>query len=474
MKSLSVLILVFMVSPAQASLFQEFYSRYKKSDRLQAIKLQSPINMADIQLNEDKYDWTLQMSLNNGESDLASLYSFQSQETKTKSHALSLEKSSFRFGTISFTHSQTEYDLSKWSNSALTSFSNEIQYESKNTLSYTYEILNKTKNIDWKVIQTQKKSNQLEQSLSEQKDAYDIFNSYLTAKQGIILDRLYNEFENRALERVKLVTKRVRDGLSRSVDLNQSRLSLLQQKETIIKNSSSLREKLIIIEEVVGMKITPAQYQLVSWSYKPKEDFDYLFESKESQEVERLKWLQRLNTLQMEKLDESINDSLVFGVSYVRNSFNSDSAIANRDALENSENVEQIVSLTYTLPLGISKSNASTKKLQSIINKNKLDLNNTQGEITAQLRTLKENIVRFSRAIEVLDEKVKISDKIVKQNYNLYIKGKSSFEVMIRSEETLISAKIDQMNMYALYEQSLAKLAYLNGDINKFLTQYVD
>jgi hypothetical protein len=462
-----------MSSNAHA-LFGQVYKRYNTSDRLNGIKSQRAIDHAQSKINENKYDWSLQLSAANSVSGLAGLYATQSQETSTNSYSLGLSKSSFKFGTLGFTHTQTQYDLSEWSAATLTSFSDEIQFESKNTLTYSYEILNDSLGLEWDIFKTQDTASVIEQTLTEQKDHFNFFNSYVSAKQGIMLDRLYNEFENRALQRVTLVKRRVRDGLSRSVDLNQSRLALLQKKETIINNTSLLREKIVIIEEIIGISITPVDYKLVNWTYKPKENYTYLFEDKKYLELEKLKLMQRLSTLQVNQFKEGLSHSLNLNISYSKNSFNEDMSKSITEATGNSDTDERIISLTYSMPIGLSKISASKDKLLAVANKNKLDHKNLKGEIIVQTKVVKENLTRYTRAIEIISEKIEIADKIVEQNYKLYTRGKISFEEMLRAEESLINTKISQMNIYAAYEKSLGQLAYINGDIIKFLNQYVD
>jgi hypothetical protein len=462
-----------MSSNAHA-LFQQMYKRYNVSDRLNGIKSQINIDSAQNLINESKHDWALKFDLTNTESGLVSLNSLETEDTTANTYSLGLNKSSFKYGTIGLSHTQTQYDLSRWSAENLTKFSDETQYESKNTLTYSYEIINKSMMLDWNLIEAQGQSAKITQTLNEQNDHYQFFDSYVSAKQGIMLDKLYNEFENRALKRVALVKKRVKDGLSRNVDLNQSRLALLQRKETILNNTSVLREKVIIIEEIIGFKITPADYKRVNWSYKPKENYSYLFESKKYLELERLDLIQRLSSLQVKMFDESLSHSLRLNLSYSQNSIDEKMATPFLDSNGESNNDEKIISLSYSIPIGLSKISASKSKILAISNKDKLDKKNLEGELTVQTKVLKENLIRYTRTIEIIAEKIDIANNIVTQNQKLYARGKVSFEEMLRAEETLINTKITQMNIYGAYEKSLAKLAYINGDIVKFLNQYVD
>lgn len=472
MKFITFILFLFCNLEAHA-LFQEMLKRYNKSNRLNGIKSQDNVNKEQAIIENNKYGWALSFNASNSKSALDRLFAFQSLDTTTNTYGFQLEKTSFKYGVFRIIHSQVNYDLSKWGEENLTQFSDDQQYESRNTFEYSYEIFNKKLVLELDEINLNIESRDIEQDIKVQEDHFNFFSSYVFAKQGIMLDRLYNEFENRALERVALVKKRVRDGLSRNVSLNQARLSLLNQKETIIQNTNNLREKVIVIEEIIGFKIKPNDYERVNWTYKPKENFDYLFENKKYPELKRLQIAQRLASLKVDQIKETLNHSLSLNLSYTANSFNEERDQAFRDA-NSSENEERSISLVYSIPLGAERRGASKDLAKALEKKNKLDLINTSGEILVQTKSLKENVQRFTRLIEVIDEKVDIADKVVNQNSNLYRKGKVSFEEMLRAEENLISTKINKINIYAAYEQSLAKLAYINGDIIKFLNQYVD
>ena len=469
-----VFTLVSIYSLDSFALFQQIYTRYNKSDRLEGIKLQSPIDREDFKLNLSKYDWTLQYGGTYSSSSQESIYSFQGQETSSVTHNFDLRRPTFKYGTFAYSHNSTKYDLSKWSSTSLENVDNEIQFESKNTLSYSYELINKLQHLDYEVVHTQDLANKKNLDVKEQQDHYEFFNAYISAKLMIMLDRLYNDSENRAIKRINLVTNRVRDGLSRRVDLNQSKLALLDQKETIIRNTASLREKIVILEEIIGFEIKESDYHLVNWTYKDKQKYQFLYDEKSFPELERIELQQKLATLKVDQFDESLDHSLSLSLSYSKSSIEDDHSKAFSDSLSGNGKEAHVVALTYRVPISFDRRSASKNKLLAIKNKNELDLRNLKGDLIVQSKVLKENIDRYIRAINILDEKVNIAEKVVTQNTQLYNRGKISFEELLRSEDNLVATKISKMNMYALYEQSLGKLAFINGDIYEFLTQYVD
>ena len=91
-----------------------------------------------------------------------------------------------------------------------------------------------------------------------------------------------------------------------------------------------------------------------------------------------------------------------------------------------------------------------------------------------QVKILNENLLRLEDGIGLTQEKIDVALSSVIEHKKLYARGQVSFEELLRSEESLINAKINKINMLALYETSLSTLAYLNGHIINFLNIYTD
>lgn len=471
---LKILLLLLLFPYSSHAIFQKIYNGYKVSNRLKAILIDEEILAQDFKYGENKYDWKLELGGKYSDSSLQSIYSFQSQQTISESLSIGLTKNSYKYGAVSINHSETDYDLSNWASGSLGALTSDKVYESKNTISYSYEFLNRSKPLEWDLLVTENSHDKILTNLTIQKDYLDFFEAYNSAKLRIVLDGLYKDFGKRAKKRVKLVSKRVIDGLSRKYELNQSRLSLLSQEETIIRNKSILREKVIAIEDIIGINIPETEYKKLYWSYKPKSNFPFIFETGSYLELRRLEKLNEMTTLSITKLDEQINHSLSLSLSYSKNAVNENKIEAFSDSGGTGKNNEKIVSLMYSFPLGLSKKDSVKQKLLLQKNKSILSQKNLKGQLEVQVRVLKENLVRYEKAISILKKKVSIANNSVKEHQKLYIRGQVSFEEMLRAEETYINSKISQMNMYSLYDMSLAQLAYISGNIIKFLNMYTD
>ncbi len=474
MKSLVTLILLYSVS-AQASLFQKVYTGYQGSERLEEINMSSKFTELNYLIGQEQFDWKLGTNFQYQDSFLAALFSFQGQKTITEAFTVSLTKPSYKYGTFSISNRHTIYDLSNWTTTNLSSFNSDQLFESRNIISYEYEFLNRSQEIDWEIVHIQNLANNTEDNLKTQKDHYDFFSAYLTAKHKIELHKLYKEFEKRAQTRVNQISRRVRDGLSRKVDLDQARLSLFTQQETILTNKSDLRLAVATIEDIVGVQLPESQYVQVSWSFKPaKKKFSYLLDEAKFIELENLKAQNQLAEANVEKQNETAGSSLTLNLSYTKNAFEEESSDAFSESIGSSPRDEKVVSLNYVFPLGFSKRDAVKEKLILQKNKTTLNLKNRESTLKVQHRVLLENIDRYEEAISLAQRKVEVAQRVVAENKRLYLRGQITFEESLRAEETLINARLTKVNMLLAHETVLAELALMTGEIKPFLRDYRD
>jgi len=469
------LLFFFLLFPINShALFQKIYFGYKDSDRLKAINLDEKIIQADFDFNLNRYDWRFELGGNASDSYLQSLFSFQSQQTIKNTYSLGVTKSSFKYGTFSLSHQQSRYDISNWEAASLSSFSDDELYETKNIINYSYDFLNRSGVVDLEKIHVQNEIENIKYSLEVQKDYLDFFHAYSDAKIRIILERYYNEFERRAAKRVNLVRKRVRDGLSRSHELSQAQISLLSQQETVLKNKNLLRERLIALENLIRIKIEKAHYQTVDWTYKEKERFIPLFQGDTFLELKQLEKLNKLNDLNITLSKTDADHSLNLGLSYAKNSVDTNKSEAFNNSFGSGVNDEATVALTYSIPIGNLKTDTLKKKLLAQRNKTKLSQMNLKADLLVKIKVLNENIERYKTGIQLAKKRVQLSTASIDQHQKLYVRGQVSFEEVLRSEEAFISAKISLVNMFSLYDLSLAQLAFLHGNTVAFLNKYTD
>lgn len=471
---LTLLILLGTIPLQSHALFQKVYKGYKDSNRLKLLEMNTKINENNGKLGLSVYDWKLQFSGNYRDSGLASLSSFQSQKTVTTTYGVGLVKDTFKYGTFEINHSQTKYDLSDWTSNPLASFNSDYVFEGRSTLKYTYELLNDAKALNFDKIQIETAANDLKTKAEIEKDSFDFYQAYLKAKLNVLLDRLYAESKLRAQKRVNLIKRRLKDGLSLKSDVLQARLSYETQNEIVLSNVVSLRESLIILENILGFKIEKAHYKSLVWTQKKSKSFEYLFgqvENAQSKYQERAVELQLMND---SIYDENSKQNLNFSLSYTKNAFDDERPKAIKDATTSGDKDEKVLSVNYTIPLGVNKSSLLESKKKLSRQQAKLSILDYKNSINVQVESLKENLERVEQALVIAERKEKIAKLFVKEKQDLYLRGQSRFDEVISAEESYIQTRINKVQKLSAFEHRLGQLAYLTGKIENYLREYVD
>lgn len=468
------LILIYLIPLNSHAIFQKLYRGHKQSKQVESLSKSLEINQIDFDFGQKRFAWQLELGADHTDSFLQALFSFQSNRTITDTFAIGLSKQTFEYGNFSVQHQRINYDISNWSTTAFNSFSADTLYEARNSVSYSYDFLKQPLKIDWSLIGAKKVSEDLGTSVVLEKDALQFFQSYIETKLRVVLNRLYREFEKRAMRRVSLVKRRVRDGLGRSLDLDQAQVALLTRQETIEQNKTLMMENVYLLESIVGYEVPESSYIGIDWQFISSDLYPQVFHKNKYIELERLQALNDVLELELEKLNVENKHSLQLQLSYTKNSVNEAQADALNDSFGTSENDEKVIQLQYSFPFGGAKERLSRKKLLLQRSKNLLDQHKLESDYKAKERSLTHNVRSYEKAIGLSRKKIDFAKSSMQKSQKLYLRGQSSFEELLSTEETYINAEISMVNLLALYEGSLGQLAYLNGQLNYFLERYKD
>lgn len=473
---LKYIFLILIISSTGAhGFYKEIFEGYKKSKRVQILELNKSIDEYSFLTSKEQFSWNLELESAYSDSYLSGLFSFQSQNTKSQQNSIGISKSSYNWGAISVKQIHTRYDLSNWSQSSLNGLEDDQLYEVKNVVSYQYQFLNNPLRNEWESVFAQKEVSHFENNVSLHKDSLDFFLAYIQAKQLVILDRYYKEFEDRARIRVAKLTKRVRDGLSRSVDKKQAQLSLITQQERVIENKTKLSERILFIEKIVGFPIKASYYKKLAWTFKEKENFKSIFESRTNIELQKLEAALKLAEINLESLNTKNKQSLTLNLEYAKNAINENKTESFELAtFGEGRNEEKIIALNYTIPIGGMKAKAIGSQLKLLREQNELKLSDYSEDITNKIKSLENAINSYQKAIKLSKSKISISDEIVNETQSLYLKGSATFEEVLRSEEAYLNARITNTNLLLLLEDSYVNLAFLTGNTFDFLKRYED
>ena len=139
-----------------------------------------------------------------------------------------------------------------------------------------------------------------------------------------------------------------------------------------------------------------------------------------------------------------------------------------------SVNEEKVISLNYSIPLGGVKTKAIKQRLKIIQAQNKLRLDSHTDGVKGDVENLQIRIKAREKIVDISRFKMQIAGGVVSDTHKLYLKGRASFEDVLRAEEESISASVSYTNSLYNLEESYINLAYISGQTLLFLEGYID
>lgn len=450
-------------------IFQKIWVGYQASNFNQSQHLDLKINEANYLFELNKFDWQLQISPSYENTFRDALFAFQSQNTTTNSLSYGLVKPTYKFGTFSISQTQIQYDLSQWSQEV----DSDIKYEVQNNISYTFDFLDKSLDKDYELVQINNERGKKQAKLNIDKGYFDFFTVYLQAKFQVFSVELNKEFVKRAQKRVNQVRKRFKDGLSRAVELNQAKSSLLSQKEALESSRSSLKQNLAILENIIGKKIEDQYFSKVSWLRKDFSHWSQFISTGRHYSLDVLIEGLRATEKSLEKINNESGYKLLLNANYSTNDIDNDATESMNNSLS-AEHYAKSLSVNLIIPLGGDKRNGLRHKYLYQKKKNELDILTKKDELKVKKEALVQQIKFLEKATTFTKEKVKLAKNILNEQNRLYLRGQASFEEVIRAEENYINSELSDKRLLAEYESLIANYAFFNNSIKALLNEYQD
>lgn len=453
------------------AVFQQIWKGYQVSNLNQSNHLDIKLNEANFTFDSNKFDWKLEITPAHENSNLDSNFSFQANRTIKNSMTYGLSKPTYKWGTFSIKHSQITYDLSDWPKSSGQPL--DEMFETKNIVSYTYDFLDRSQDKDYELIHLNKSKGDIQSKLTIDKGYFDFFTVYLQAKLQVYSVELTKEFVKRSQKRVSQVQKRVRDGLSRRVELNQAKSSLINQQEALERSRSSLKQNLAILENILGKEIDESFFEKLTWKSQKFSYWSKNIQTQKHYSYDVLEQSLEYSEKMIEKIADQNGYKLLLSATYVSNDIDESSS----ESLSNSlagERDSKNISLNIVIPLGGDKGEGLRTKYAYQKKKNELDLLTKKDELKSKKEALIQQIKYLERATGLSIKKVGLARDILKEQNRLYLRGQASFEEVIRAEESYINAELSEKRLFAEYETLIANYAFFNNSIKAVLDVYQD
>lgn len=468
-----LLVILAIYSVESKAVFQKIWQGYQASKVNQSRMLDAKLNEANFKFEENLYDWQFFITPNYTHTFRDAFFSFQSQQTRSNGLTYGLSKTSYKYGTFSFSQARINYDLSEWSADNLSRLDGDQLYETVNTLTYTYDFLDQSNDTDFELSLINFEMQSLQAKMNVEQGYFDFFSVYIQAKLQVYAVKLTKEFVAEATRRVEQIKKRVRDGLSRKVELLQARSNLLNQQEALESARSSLKQNLAIIENLIGININDSYFAKLSWNHYPFEHWKKFITESDALSVDILKKRLEHGEKTLAKVAEQSGHKLLLEARYSMNDIDSDAQKSFNNATSG-EHFDRSLSLTWTIPLGSSKREGLTNKTSYQLKKNELDLLTAEDEVKVRKSALLEQISYLEKAGKIAQSKIEIGKETLKEQNRLYLRGQSSFEEVIRAEEAYINARLSEKRLLAEYEMLVANFAFLNNSTKPLLDGYLD
>ena len=459
--------------PSGFAVFQSVWKGYQVSAIGQSLDLNEKINEFDFIFNDQLNDWKFIFSPGVNESNLAALFDFQSEKTKTKDLNFELSKTTYKYGTFSLNYRKREYDLSEWSDTRLSLLSDSTLFENRTSLNYTYDFLDRSKAREYDFIVAQNKTKTKENLLEVDKGRLSFFTTYIQAKFQLYSVRLSGDFVKEAKRRVDKTKRRVKDGVSRKIDLFQAESSLINRKESLESNRSNLKENLATLENILKRKIDQKQLDSITWK---KRNFSYWKKSiveSEHYSVELTREKMKASVASLAKIKDENGTKLTFNASLESNAIDKDQSSSFDEHIE-TRTKNMGVSLSLVIPLGIDKRSALSSRALYEMKKEKLDFINVQDEVVVRKASLLKQIAYYEKIISLSTSKVELASQILKEQNKMYLRGQTNFEEIIRAEEAYVNTQLSEKKILLEFELLVANYAFLNNSIKTFLNSYRD
>jgi len=290
---------------------------------------------------------------------------------------------------------------------------------------------------------------------------------FTTAFLKELLD-LRAEAVKRSISRLKLVKRRVRDGLAEKADRWQAESALIE--------SSSAREEIRLqldssfeqLHELLHQKISNKMVSKLTMKNIKIENKDI----KNNKQL--LLYAKKLNLskISLKKYKNAYLPKVSLSFSYFSNDYATTSA---GDAFSTSTIGSNQNSKTFGLNVSWPIGNEVEK-----LEKQKANITKTQAEyslkainknLTFQKEQIKKSIITYNKKVNFQKLKKVLALKTLREMNRMYSKGRVDFDKVIRAEESLIQTESSYFQSVLDYKKAVLNLYFLYGEVESKLNQ---
>lgn len=439
------------------------------SSNIQVIqaKASSKLSRYDFDILAATKTWSLSYADSYSDSSLEnSFISFASPPKVTKSHTFGLAKDFNWGGKLTLENSLSSFETKGVGSVSISGFSQGLVYSQD----IGQNFLGRKFYKKLEIAQSNYKVTDYESSDAISDGLRKFMNIYSVARLNKSLKYLQYKAFLRAKKRLRLIKKRVRDGLRERVDMYQAKSAVISQEE---KNENaklnlitSMEQLSTLLHRKVGDHEIDA-YKLIVSKFKnyPKGSLE------NNLKVKGLEERKKLLAVSFNDADDSILPKASIIARYSTNDF----ANTNSDAFSNGTfgNSQKEVAVALNLSWNIGSRLEKIEKVQSHIRLKTASQNLTKSKanVVEVENSIKKQIVLFNKNIKLVGERVLLANKTLKEFNRLYKRGRADFDQVIRAEEDLINTEITFAGYLVKRDSLTYELAHLYGTLNEYLVR---
>ncbi len=450
-----------------APLLDQYLNESFESKKIKADEDKSVLDF-EMAMKKRTWDFSLGYVIDDNKLESSS-DTFNVSQVKSTSFSFGLERNFVWGGGLQFSNEFNKTDRSSVSSLFLGS-SAPIQYEGAQNLTYSQFLGRnflgrnnfKEDQISKRTLESQKNS----LKNSKLTSLLTFFGAYSQVKLSKTVLSLQRDALLRADQRLKLVRKRVKDGLSERVDLLQAQALKLTYEENVLNEQKNLKKAEYELASILGVESfgkvkiyskkapkLPMPQGMIEKNLTLKSLEEKAEISRLTSEIERTSYLpiiQAYSTLKYNEYDASSSKARSKGTLF-------------------GDNKEVVLGINLTYPIGTPLGERKHQKSNIDYMIASARQKHMQNSLTVQEKKWKERFNLLNKNVQKSRRRLILSDKVLSEYKRMYKNGKASLDLFLNAEEDYIKNELTHVKNQFDRDILAVELSSLYGNLFEYL-----
>lgn len=418
----------------------------------------------DIDMLKADKNWTFQYTPSYTKNRLESSELPEMGETRARIHNFALNKKFQWGGNLRISESLIQPDAKR----------RQLPHSYSQSIAYTQDLganfFGRSFYKQLRISKSKHKISKISSKQSVQSSLLKLSSAYSSARLHKSVLALQIEAHKRAVKRLKLVRRRVKDGLKDKVDLYRTEASSRQQKENVVSAKVRLEKALNELELLLHRKIKGDEIK--PYTLSTKEPF--ITPQGTVDDNTAISIMREQEIMLEESLKKARSDLLpTFKFTAERTTNDMDSVRSEtwkRGSLDKDQR-EIKLSLLLSFPLGKSPQKVRKTKVVQELLTTRIEREKTITNIKYTVDSLRSRIDKFNDNIKSARRRRVYSKKALREINKLYKSGRVSIDGVISVEEALIETEKSIVNYLATRDMTAYALAAGYGALEQYVQQ---